>query len=554
VLERLLGYGGSSAVFLARSLTLEEQVAVKVFLPRSTLDGQMRKSFYQRFLREAEAASQLDHPHILSVYAYGEHDGLPYIVMPYMIGGTLSEHLQHYGPLSLEDALNYLEQMAAALDYAHEHNCVHCDVKPANILLDADGNAALSDFGIVHLLQPEEEAGSSDKAAKKSKGETLMGTPDYVSPEQALGEKLDGRSDVYSLGATLYALLTGDPPFRADTPIALALMHVHEAPTPVGLFRADITPQLDFVMSKALAKWPEERFQTAGIFAEAFKLALQETGEYMSPLARPRAQKNQSSDGHASSNAPGSFASSSVQIKALPRRHFRLLRASLVLSLVVALVLASLVTALLIRNLTTNHSRSNGGPLVASASGPPDLLVQDKGNWPTSNTFFFQGNTYAIENTSTLGDPEMAFYGNHLYRNFTIQVTTTELSGTSDEADYYGLVFRAASDQSHFYLFNVSAAENGQYTFMRYDGGSQWMPLSSGHISGFHSNKHDSNTLRVEARGNSFALFINGTLAGKTFEDSSKKALISGEVGLMVEERGSKVAFSHLYITTLSAS
>ncbi|HET8840769.1 MAG TPA: serine/threonine-protein kinase, partial [Ktedonobacteraceae bacterium] len=207
ILERLLGYGGSSAVFLARSLTLEEAVAVKVFLPRSTLDGAMRKSFYRRFLREAEAASQLDHPNILTIYAYGEHEGLPYIVMPYMPGGTLAEHVQQHGPLSLQEARRYLEQMTAALDYAHANGCVHCDVKPANILLDGAGGAALSDFGIVRLLQNDKE----DTQPGGKSGEVLMGTPDYVSPEQALGEKLDGRSDVYSLGATLYYLLTGEP-------------------------------------------------------------------------------------------------------------------------------------------------------------------------------------------------------------------------------------------------------------------------------------------------------------------------------------------------------
>ncbi|MGH2509879.1 MAG: serine/threonine protein kinase, partial [Ktedonobacteraceae bacterium] len=137
VLEKVLGYGGSSAVFLAHALASDELVAVKVFLPRSTLDGHMRKSFYQRFLREAEAASQLDHPHILSIYAYGEQEGLPYIVMPHMVGGTLSEYVQRQGPLSLREALHYLTQIGAALDYAHTHGCVHCDVKPANILLDS---------------------------------------------------------------------------------------------------------------------------------------------------------------------------------------------------------------------------------------------------------------------------------------------------------------------------------------------------------------------------------------------------------------------------------
>ena len=161
VLERLIGYGGTSAVFLARSLTTQEEVAVKVFLPRSTLVGQMRRSFYERFLREAETASQFDHPHILAVYAYGEHEGMPYLVMPYMAGGTLSEYVREHGPLSLQEAQRYLEQIATALDYMHDQGCVHCDVKPANVLLDGSGNVALSDFGIVRWLPRATETSDS---------------------------------------------------------------------------------------------------------------------------------------------------------------------------------------------------------------------------------------------------------------------------------------------------------------------------------------------------------------------------------------------------------
>src|SRR2546430_7064482 len=129
ILEKLLGYGGSSAVFLAQNQLTNEKVAVKVFLPRSTMDKQAQKNFYQRFLREAEASSELDHPNILSIYSYGQHNGLPYIVMPYMSGGTLSEYVNGYGPLPLIQAQQYLEQIAYALDYAHENRRVHCDVR-----------------------------------------------------------------------------------------------------------------------------------------------------------------------------------------------------------------------------------------------------------------------------------------------------------------------------------------------------------------------------------------------------------------------------------------
>src|SRR5437899_1939454 len=173
-LEKLLGYGGSSAVFLAQENDPERKVAVKVFMPRVGLDSQMQRDFYRRFLREAEAASKLDHPNIVPIYSYGEQDGLPYIVMPYMPGGTLSEYMAKRVPLSLQEAQWYLKQIATALDYAHEHGCVHCDVKPANILLDSDGHVLLSDFGIAHVVQSD---GPTQPLTKSP--EALMGTPDY---------------------------------------------------------------------------------------------------------------------------------------------------------------------------------------------------------------------------------------------------------------------------------------------------------------------------------------------------------------------------------------
>jgi serine/threonine protein kinase len=553
VLERLLGYGGSSAVFLARSLTSGEEVAVKVFLPRSTLDGAMRKSFYLRFLREAEAASQIEHPHILSIYAYGEHEGLPYIVMPYMSGGTLSEYVQRHGPLSLEEARRYLTQVAAALDYAHTEGYVHCDVKPANILLDGQGNAALSDFGIVRWQQAEQpEEGSGGKEAKKSGTDTLMGTPDYVSPEQALGEALDGRSDVYSLGATLYALLTGAPPFKAETPIALALMHVHEAPTPVGLLRADVTPQIDYVVAKSLAKWPEERFQTAGAFALAFGLAVSEAGESAQfSLKHARLARLEVPNPRTPMplTALPVSAEPLVQIKPLPQAmpHIRSWRSGLLLSLVAVLLLGCLLTALFIGALGAARSR-----VVSTPTAPvPHGLLDDTENWPQSSTFFFRQHAYFIQNAAPQGSPALAFYENHIYTNFRLQITTAEIKGSFNGADYYGVVFRASSDQSRYYLFDVTAWGGGLYDFLRYDGGDHWTTLVDGQIPLFQVPAGKQNTLAVVARDNVFTLSINGQQIGQPIFDHSSKIRFSGEIGLVVEELKTEVAFSGLLLTTV---
>lgn len=553
ILERLLGYGGSSAVFLARSLTSNEEVAVKVFLPRSTLDGQMRKSFYQRFLREAEAASQLDHLHILSIYAYGEHEGMPYIVMPYMRGGTLAEYVKEHGPFSLQEAARYLEQVASALDYAHQHGCVHCDVKPANILLDGKGNAALSDFGIVRWQPSEPADGNATMPEKKPGNETLMGTPDYVSPEQALGEPLDGRSDVYSLGATLYDLLTGEPPFKADTPIALALMHVHEAPTPVGLLRADVTPQIDFVISRALAKWPEERFQKAGDLATAFGLALKEADEYAQfslKLTRPARQATPNPRTPTPPAVLPEIPQAVVQIKAVPKSRAGVnpWRVVLLLGLTVLLLLGCLLTALLIGTINSGHSRAARSGVTPTATPGP---LNDPQGWPQSSTFFFQQSAYIIQNTASLGAPAIAFYANHIYTNFRLQVTTIEIKGSFNSADYYGVAFRASSDQSRYYLFDVTAWNGGLYDFLRYDGEDHWTTLADGPIANFRPLAGQQNMLGVVAQGSTFTLSVNGQQLRSPIRDRSGKVRFSGEQGLVVEEQKTSVAFSKLSILAL---
>jgi serine/threonine protein kinase len=540
ILEKLLGYGGSSAVFLAQSRTPDEKVAVKVFLPRSTMDKQMQKNFYTRFLREAQAASELDHPNILPIYSYGEHHGLPYIVMPYMAGGTLAEYISdsRHGPLSLSEAQYYLEQISSALDYAHEHGCVHCDVKPANILLDGAGQAMLSDFGIVRLMQPED---TTVQQSMKS-AETLMGTPDYISPEQALGEPLDGRSDVYSLGVTLFFFLIGSPPFKAESSIAMALMHVHETPPALGTLRADVTQHIDKVVAKALSKWPEERFQTAGEFSAAFAEAVADADQHA--LSESSDNKRASA-----SNGGGKQAIAAlrpiVQIKPVGQGAFKLRRFVLSAVLLLLVITGSVITVYIVRI-------PNMHPPVPPTTTPNDYLAGEQSKWPLSPpTFFFnKKGEYHILNPLLKGIA-MAFYaGNSKFTNFRLTVTTSEIQqGSRIGGDYYGIVFRSSADQLHYYLFEIDPGD-GQYGFWRYDGPTPSETLALGNVSDLSPNLGQRNVITAVVKGNTFTFTVNQKPVG-TMTDPSKQPLSSGDIGLSVEEQNTEVAFSHLQIEKL---
>ena len=538
ILEKQLGHGGSSAVFLAQSRTYDEKVAVKVFLPRSTMDKQTQKNFYRRFLREAQAASELDHPNILSIFSYGEHNGLPYIVMPYMPGGTLSEYVAKHGPLSLSEAQQYLEQISSALDYAHEQGCVHCDVKPANILLDDQGHVVLSDFGIVRSMQPDTE--STIQSIKSS--EILMGTPDYISPEQALGQELDGRSDVYSLAVTLFFLLAGRPPFKAESSIAMALMHVHEKPPALGTMRADITPQIDSVIGKALSKWPEERFQTAGEFSAAFTKAVTNADQF---ATRGGGAKRKVHNYNGEGKQGIAALKPIVQVKPVWKPSFKLQRIILPLILVLAVVLGSVATVNIISTLTNARTHQQ-----ATRSTTQTDFLADKAEWPQSRPIFFSlpNGEYHIQNNSQDGIAIALYrFGNYSFTDFRLSVTTSEIHGSQDGGDFYGIIFRTSSNQSQYYLFEISASDGGQYEFLRSDGLGKWQQLALDIIS---PNLKQTNVITVEAKGNTFTFFVNQNPLVKV-TDHSKQVLTSGGIGLSVEEEKTEVAFSHLQIDKL---
>jgi eukaryotic-like serine/threonine-protein kinase len=251
----ILGFGGMSEVHLARDLRLHRDVAVKVLRADLARDP----SFYLRFRREAQNAAALNHPAIVAVYDTGEAETpngpLPYIVMEYVEGVTLRDIVHNDGPMPPKRAIETIADACQALNFSHQHGIIHRDVKPANIMISKTGAVKVMDFGIARAIA---DAGNS-----VTQTAAVIGTAQYLSPEQARGEKVDARSDVYSLGCVLYEILTGEPPFVGDSPVAVAYQHVREDPVPPSQRHEGISPELDAVVLKSLAKNPDNRYQTA---------------------------------------------------------------------------------------------------------------------------------------------------------------------------------------------------------------------------------------------------------------------------------------------------
>ena len=254
-LGEIIGFGGMSEVHLARDLRLHRDVAVKVLRADLARDP----SFYLRFRREAQNAAALNHPAIVAVYDTGEattaSGPLPYIVMEYVDGVTLRDIVHNDGPMPPRRALEVIADACQALNFSHQHGIIHRDVKPANIMISDAGAVKVMDFGIARAL--------ADTGNKVTQTAAVIGTAQYLSPEQARGESVDARSDVYSLGCVLYEMLTGEPPFVGDSPVAVAYQHVREDPIPPSQKRAGISAELDAVVLKALTKNPDNRYQSA---------------------------------------------------------------------------------------------------------------------------------------------------------------------------------------------------------------------------------------------------------------------------------------------------
>ncbi|MBI5714823.1 MAG: protein kinase, partial [Chloroflexi bacterium] len=258
-----IGQGGMATVYKAYHAAMDRYIALKV-LPSQLAQN---KEFVKRFEQEARTIAKLEHAHILPVYDYGEQEGITYLVMRYLDAGTLKEKIQS-GTLSLNDIDRYFSQLASALAYAHEMNVIHRDIKPSNAMVNSRGELFLTDFGIAKLLE---------STAQFTATGAITGTPAYMSPEQAQGDKLDARSYIYSLGIVLYEMVTGKVPFEAETPLAVILKQINAPLPPPTSLRADLDPEIEKVLLKALAKNREDRFATCDEFLHAWKSALTHT-------------------------------------------------------------------------------------------------------------------------------------------------------------------------------------------------------------------------------------------------------------------------------------
>jgi tRNA A-37 threonylcarbamoyl transferase component Bud32 len=334
-LESKLGSGGMSTVYLARDSTLERWVAVKV-MHREMSD---QPDQIERFRREARAVAQLSHPNVVAVIDAGEDGGHPYIVFEYVDGETLKQRIERVGPLPVDEATAYAIEIGRGLLAAHARRLVHRDVKPQNVLIDSEGRAKVTDFGIARSLE-------SDGLTQTGR---VLGTTDYVSPEQAMGRGVDARTDIYSLGVLLYEMLTGEVPFTAETVVGVAMKHVNDPIPDVQRRRPEVSSALAAVVERATAKDPKQRYPDMASCLADLEGALEVE------VAR----------------SGGSHGQATTVLGTVPSKR-KLLTTRRVSAAGVFLVLAATVAALLITALT--GSNGSPGPSPAPAGAPVKIV------------------------------------------------------------------------------------------------------------------------------------------------------------------------------------
>jgi serine/threonine protein kinase len=271
-LQEMIGKGKLSAVFLAAQTGLKPAVALKILLPVASRSPVERDAFLERFRQKMDILAAMQHPNILPIYEHGEYDGFACLVMPYMSDGTLGNVMEQEGQLPLSNIADYLDQLAPALDYAHEQSIFHRDITPTNILCTPDGQLLLTDFGLTDIVLERRVS-----QLRLLKANLFVGSPTYMAPEQVMGDSTDGSADIYAMGVILFQMVTGRLPFQGETPLAIAAQQVQDTPPSPSSLRPDLPVAAEQVILRSLAKKPTERYTHMQDVAHAFRVALTAT-------------------------------------------------------------------------------------------------------------------------------------------------------------------------------------------------------------------------------------------------------------------------------------
>jgi serine/threonine-protein kinase len=441
-LEELVGYGGMSSVYRARDRLLERSVALKILHEQYTRD----EDYVERFRREARAVAQLTHPNIVTVIDRGEQDGRQFIVFEYVDGENLKELLEREGPLDVREVVDLGVQVARGLSFAHSQGLVHRDVKPQNVLLDSDGRAKVTDFGIARSL---------DVGGMTLTG-TVLGTGNYIAPEQARGQPVDDQTDVYSLGCVLFELLTGEAPYPGDNFVSVAMRHVNDPVPSVREFRQDVPLRLDWAIQRAMAKDHTERFGSMAEFA--------------SELEAGRAEL----DGAEGATVIVPPTPAPARAGGRPRKTRRLVWPAVLLGIGLAALAGGLVGVVLL-----------GGDGNSSAGSPPRPAGPVRFTTATAYDPLGDGHEHDSEAPNAVdGDPS-TYWTTETYRSFDkagVGIVVTARRAVSPrtltvDTDTSGFtaVIKAGDSPTSFHPVSSSRMVTGQTAFHLTDGGRYFL-------------------------------------------------------------------------------
>lgn len=529
-----IGKGGMANVYKAYQASVDRYVAIKV-LPTQLAES---KEFATRFHQEARIIAMLEHPHILPVFDYGESDGIAYFVMRYLEAGTLKDKMEAGRPLPLNDIDRIFTQLAEALSYAHSHGVVHRDLKPANALIDSFGNVFLTDFGIAKLLE--------SASPRLTQTDAVMGTPAYISPEQAQGQSVDQRSDIYSLGIILYEMVTGSVPFIADTPLAVLFKHITD-PLPLpSKVKADVPDPIEKVILKALAKNPQDRFATASDFIAAWKDALQQA----------RAARTMRDTVTPEKEYPETVAKQvepkPITVQPVEKKSGAPVGWAVGCIAVVCLLLAVVgVGAFALGG--KNLSLFAGTPVENTTSLLTDDFSASRGGWGTlddkSSVVQYDNETLHMK----LFQKNYVIWSRPNDENYQdIHAEVTAINNHTDSSTAFGIVcFQQSEDWSFYYLAMTPA---GEYAIIEATAGQDDAYLTNSGKwanSGLITKNADSYRISGDCGSNTLTLYVDG----KKIDSVVDSTYTSGHVGLFTWSgeniSSADVSFDDFVLTSL---